>query len=105
MTGLNPDNDLLMNEQNYRIPQSIDIPMRSQNDFEYQLPLDRIAQYRKNPPTEGISLFSHRVSIPFLKPTFCYCFYCVLTFLVRSKWIQSGCCAGRAWNQIQNLFP
>lgn len=38
----------------------VDIPM--QNQHQHQLPLDRIAEYRKNPPTEGVSLFSHRVS-------------------------------------------
>lgn len=38
----------------------IDIPMmRSQP--EYQIPEDRIGEYRKNPPTEGVTLFSHRV--------------------------------------------
>lgn len=38
---------------------SIDIPMSQTPD---EPPLDRIALYRKNPPSEGISLFSHRVS-------------------------------------------
>lgn len=66
-SSMQDDEDLLYNEQHheqqYRLPQSIDIPnMRSQADFVNQMPLDRIAQYRKNPPTEGISLFSHRVS-------------------------------------------
>lgn len=51
----------------YHHSQSMDIPMRPQTDFTSQIPLDRIAEYCKNPPTEGISLFSHRVS-------FFYCY-------------------------------
>lgn len=54
-------NDPYGQAQNYHATSNIDIPMRPQVQPHPHLPLDRIGEYRKNPPTEGISLFSHRV--------------------------------------------
>lgn len=56
-------NEEMSHDAHYNMTHNIDIPMRPQaSDFVNQMPVDRIAEYRKNPPTEGISLFSHRVS-------------------------------------------
>lgn len=64
-TRYHNEQDSMHYDSHYQLPQSIDIPMRQQaSDFINQMPVDRIAEYRKNPPTEGISLFSHRVSRP-----------------------------------------
>lgn len=90
---------------NQAMPPSLDVAMssvRSQNDLSSNLPLDRIAEYRKNPPTEGISLFSHRVS-------FYLCiildYLTILTSeIVSTKWIQSSSSFSRTWYQIQNIF-
>lgn len=49
-----PHYDHSINQQQYS---DYDPPQNQLN-----IPVDRIAEYRNNPPTEGISLFSHRVS-------------------------------------------
>ena len=50
--------------QNYHAVRSIDIPVARPDPLS-QLPFDRIAEYRRNPPSDGISLFSHRVGLPY----------------------------------------
>lgn len=71
----NNGDSILYNNNQQNIPQynpSIDQqqylnygPPPPQNN-QLNIPVDRIAEYRNNPPTEGVSLFSHRVSTIFL---------------------------------------